>query len=232
MKILLFLNQDIHAKKALEILEETLQKHETKLILSNQVGKTQSLTEELVELKKIEQEKTKIFFVKTKFHTFQHNNINSEEALAELRNFAPDLAISIRFGQIFKQDLINIPKFGVLNLHSGILPNYRGVMASFWAILNGEKKLGTTLHYIQNNGIDNGDVIDFSYSEIDWDKTFIENVNNLYDDGCEMIIKTLEKIEKGEKIKTIKQKDLGDGNYFSYPQEEDVKQFTKLMRLF
>ncbi len=232
MKILLFLNQDIHAKKAFEILQNHLQKHEVHLVLSSQVGKIQNLSSNLIPLKSIEQEGVKSFFDSLKLPILQYQNINSEEALKDFKEFAPNLAISIRFGQIFKQEFINLPEFGVLNLHSGILPRYRGIMASFWAILNGEKNLGTTLHYIQNEGIDNGDIVDFSYSEIDWNGNFISNVNKIYEDGCELIIKALNKIEKDEKITTIKQNKLGEGNYFSYPKEEDLEKFTKLMKLF
>ncbi|MBM5781799.1 MAG: formyl transferase [Pelagibacterales bacterium] len=232
MKILLFLNQDIHAKKAFEILQSHLQKHEVQLVLSSQVGKTQNLSSKLIQLKSIEQEGVQSFFDALKLPILQYQNINSEEALKDFKEFAPNLAISIRFGQIFKQEFINLPKFGVLNLHSGILPHYRGVMASFWAILNGEKNLGTTLHYIQNEGIDNGDIIDFSHSEIDWNENFISNVNNLYKGGCKLIIEALDQIEKDEKIAITKQQSLGEGNYFSYPKEEDLEKFAKLMRLF
>jgi hypothetical protein len=59
----------------------------------------------------------------------------------------------------------------------------------------------------------------------------VKNINNLYQGGCELILQTLQKISAGEKIDTVNQKTLGAGQYFSYPQKDDVEKFLKLMRL-
>ena len=260
MKIILFLNNDIHAATALRHLLPTLKQHDFRIILSQKVGNITGLPQELIEMGRIERDGVKKFLDKAKSSSesgshsenkvtnhsgsdhkhlpalaagsiTSHLDINSDEAIADLKNFAPDLFISIRFGQIFKQPLINIPRHGVLNLHSGILPDYRGVMASFWAILNGAKKLGTTLHYISDSGIDTGEIISFSESEIDPNSSLVLNINHLYQAGCGLITQALEKISAGEKITTIDQKTLGDGGYFSYPKEGDVKKFLALMPL-
>ena len=193
MKIILFLNNDIHSATSLNLLLPTLKNHELKIILSKKVGNTDNLPAQLIEMKSHEQ-----FEIAEKFQikTHSYKNVNSPEALNDFLEFAPDLIISIRFGQIFKQTLINIPKLGVLNLHSGILPNYRGVMASFWAVLNGEKKLGTTLHYINDATIDTGEIIEFSKTNIDWNSSLLLNINNLYQDGCDLILQALGKISK------------------------------------
>ncbi|NBV07123.1 MAG: formyl transferase [Proteobacteria bacterium] len=229
MKILLLLNNDIHSATALRLLEKDLENHQIKIILSRKVGNTDFLPADLLELKQREYfEIEKNFSYQTDFCS----NINSTESLQDLKIFAPDLIISIRFGQILKNDVINIPRCGVLNLHSGILPNYRGVMASFWAILNGEKNLGTTLHYINDSKIDTGEIIAFSKTEIDRNSSLLANINNLYKNGCALISQTLEKISANEKIQTINQKSLGQGNYFSYPKEDEVKRFLKLLPLF
>lgn len=228
MKIILFLNSDIHSATALKLLSSTLKNYEVKIILSQKVGNTDNLPAPLIEMKSYEQfEITQKFQVKSQ----SYKNVNSKEALDDFLEFAPDLIISIRFGQIFKQPLINIPKLGVLNLHSGILPDYRGVMASFWAVLNGEKKLGTTLHYINDATIDTGEIIEFSETKIDWNSSLLLNINNLYQDGCGLILQALKKISKGEIIETIKQENLGVGRYFTYPKQEDVEKFLILMPL-
>ncbi len=229
MKILLFLNNDIHSATALILLLPTLKNHEVKIILSQKVGNVEGLPAELVAMKNLE--KCQFDWSKFGFEVSSYEKVNSEKALTDFRNFAPDLIVSIRFGQIFKEPLIAIPKLGVLNLHSGILPQYRGILASFWAILNGEKNIGTTLHYINNSGIDNGEIIGFSNEEIDWNSSLLLNVNKLYKRGCEMIKTTLEKISNGEKIITKKQEDFGEAKYFSYPKSQDVESFLKLMPL-
>lgn len=236
MKIILFLNNDIHSATALKLLAGELENHEVKIILSQKVGNVEGLSQELNEMKSCEQFEVAQFFSGfppgfSLGETHSYKNINSEEALQDFKNFAPDLMLSIRFGQIFKPALIAIPRLGVLNLHSGILPNYRGVMASFWAILNGKKSLGTTLHYINDGSIDTGAVVGFSASEIDWNSSLILNINNLYQAGCELVVQVLQKISAGEEIATVSQKSLGEGRYFSYPAKEDVKKFLELMPL-
>ncbi len=227
MKILLFLNSDIHSATALNLLSDFLKNHQTKIILSKQVGKTENLPAQLLVMKKVEQTGVEEFYQDKK--TITYANVNSQEAIFDFQEFAPDLILSIRFGQIFKNELINIPRFGVLNLHSGKLPDYRGVMASFWGILNGEKKLGATLHYILDDTIDTGDVVGFTESEINWDQSLVWNINQIYHNSCALILGALEKIEAGEKLEKLKQ--VGVGNYFTYPKENDVAEFLKKMEL-
>lgn len=228
MKILLFLNSDIHAATAFKLLFPTLKNHQVQIVLSKKVGDVSNLAPQLIAMKKLEEFADEKFF---KFATSSYASVNSDLALQDFQNFAPDLIISIRFGQIFKAPLIQIPRLGVLNLHSGILPNYRGIMASFWAILHGEKNLGTTLHYINDATIDTGDIVDFSNSEIDWNSSLLTNINNLYEAGCDLILQALIKIFAGEKIAIVSQKNLGAGQYFSYPKADDIEKFLKLMPL-
>lgn len=235
MNLLLFLNCDIHAAAALGLLAPHLQNHKVKIILSQKVGNLDGLADELLEMKRVEQigasEKFLELAKKLQAEIVSFSNINSDAALLEIGKFSPDLIISIRFGQIFKPSLIVTSRLGVLNLHSGILPNYRGVLASFWAVLNGEKNLGTTLHFVRDSGIDTGDIIGFSKEKINWNLSLVENINTLYQGGCDLILQALAKISAGEKIATINQKTLGAGQYFSYPQKADVEKFLKLMKL-
>lgn len=252
MKIATLVNNDIHSAKALNLLLPLLRKHKIKIILSKKVGGDLSLAKELIELKSLEQQRMNEVFArldknkisKNGFKSFNqianffgievtiYENINGNFALSDLKNFAPDLLISIRFGQILKQPIISIPRYGVINLHSGILPNYRGILATFWAILNGEKEIGTTLHYISDSSIDEGDILGYSKTKIDWNKSLIANINNLYEDGCAILFKTIKKISAKEKILSTSQAEFGEGRYFSYPQENDIKKFLKLMPLY
>jgi len=226
MKISLLINNDIHCKTALKLISEDLEEHEIKIILPKNPKNLPNIPHEIIAMRELEKCE-----IEREFSVCQ--DINSAEALADFKKFSPDLIISIRFPQIIKNaDLISLPRFGILNLHSGILPNYRGIMASFWTILRGGKNLGTTLHYISDSSIDTGDIIGFSSSEIDWNSSLILNINKLYQGGCELIVQALEKISAGEKIKTVNQKTLGEGAYFSYPKQDDVKNFIRLMRLF
>lgn len=230
MNLLLFLNNDMHSAAALDLLLPGLERHVVKVILSQKVGGNFELSEGILELK--EHEKCRFDWrEKFGFEVESFDDVNAENALQNFRDFAPDLIISIRFGQIFKQALINVPRYGVINLHSGILPKYRGILATFWAILNGEKKIGMTLHYISDPSIDTGEIIEFFEDEIDWNSSLFSNINRLYEGGSALVLRALEKISRGEKISTISQKKLGDGGYFSYPKKADVERFLELMTL-
>ncbi len=77
---------------------------------------------------------------------------------ALFRSWKPDLCLSIYYRNIFTKRFLTVPPMGFINLHPSLLPKYRGAMPSLWALFNGEKKVGITLHYI-DEGIDSGDII-------------------------------------------------------------------------
>jgi methionyl-tRNA formyltransferase len=86
------------------------------------------------------------------------SQINSVEFLNKARSYNCDLFISMSFNQIFKTEIINIPKLKTINCHAGKLPYYRGRNILNWALINDEKEFGVTVHYI-DEGIDTGDII-------------------------------------------------------------------------
>lgn len=115
-------------------------------------------------------------------------NINSEEFLQVAAKYSCDLFVSMSFNQIFRKDIINIPKLGTINCHAGKLPFYRGRNILNWALINDEKSFGITVHYI-DEGIDTGDIINQnSYPITDKDNysslleiAYVECGNILYD---------------------------------------------------
>ncbi len=88
---------------------------------------------------------------------FNVKNINSEETLSVLQRLSPEIIISIASPQIFKKEVIRSAKH-TLNIHAALLPNNRGMMPSFWAMVKGETETGVTVHYVDEN-IDTGDII-------------------------------------------------------------------------
>ena len=151
------------------------------------------------------------------------NRINSETVISRVRNYQPDLILSIRYGVILQQTIIDIPRLGVINLHSGKLPDYRGVMATFWAMLNGEKTIQSTLHWIDSGSIDDGGIIDSAKKEVDYTKSYLENVLSLYPDGVQLILNTIAKMSDAQPVST--EESLGQDNYYSFPGEVDLNSF-------
>jgi len=100
----------------------------------------------------------KNFCKKYKIDYIKHKNINSIEFLKIIGNFDCDLFVSLSFNQIFKNDIINLPRLGTINCHAGKLPFYRGRNILNWVLINDEKEFGVTVHYM-DEGIDTGDII-------------------------------------------------------------------------
>jgi methionyl-tRNA formyltransferase len=149
---------------------------------------------------------------------------NSAAGLELLEGLEPDLVVSIRYRRILKGEAIAVPRLGVLNLHSGVLPDYKGVMATFWAMLNDEEMIGSTLHRIVDSGIDTGPVMGIRRVAADYRASYLANVLRLYGPGCDMIVEALQALETGKEPRTTAQE--GEGRYFSTPEAADLERFT------
>jgi methionyl-tRNA formyltransferase len=155
----------------------------------------------------------------------EFDDINTVTGLARLRASKPALIISLRYGVILKAAAIGVPTHGVINLHSGRLPTYRGVMASFWGMLNGENQLGTTLHYIHDIGIDTGSIIDTTTLAVNPQHSYLWHALNLYPAGCALIAATVARLTNGEPIASYAQPQ--GGNYYTFPTGADLTRFTE-----
>ena len=85
-------------------------------------------------------------------------NINSAEFIHKVKEYDCDLFVSLSFNQIFREEIIGVPKGGIINCHAGKLPFYRGRNVLNWVLINGEKHYGVTFHAIDKT-IDTGDIL-------------------------------------------------------------------------
>jgi methionyl-tRNA formyltransferase len=148
---------------------------------------------------------------------------NSDSAIASVRAMEPDLVVSVRYRRILREEFIQFPRHGVINLHSGLLPDYRGVMASFWAMLAGESDLGSTLHRIVDSGIDTGPLISRQVQPRLSGMSYLSNVLSLYRSGTDAILATIDDIRNLRKIAFIPAN--SGGQYFSEPTANAVDDF-------
>ena len=151
---------------------------------------------------------------------------NSDEGLQALHQLAPDLIVSIRYRKILHDAAIAIPRLGVINLHSGILPDYRGVMATFWAMLDEQPEIGTTLHRITDSGIDTGPVIAIDRKPTDPGRSYLSNVLSLYPAGCRSVVAAVRNLAAGRELGGHVQS--GGGRYFSAPDQNSVRRFESM----
>ena len=246
MKITVLANRDLASNLALnQLLPRLAESNQLQVHLSSQVGSGANLPEPLRMLKFFEQTLfNDILFpaldqgaVATMPYTFNQlqrftsspittlNQINSETGLAGLAAQSPELVICIRYGGILKDQAIAIPTHGVINLHSGLLPDYRGVMATFRALLCAETEIGTTLHYISDGSIDTGDVIGNTRMPVSRGRSYLWHVLQLYPQACELLANIVEQINAGQI--PARQSQPGGGQYYSFPDQAELEAFSQ-----
>ncbi len=120
---------------------------------------------------------------------------NNYEFINEIKLFAPDVICVVAYGKILPKEILDIPKKGCINVHGSILPKYRGAAPIQWAVINGETKTGITTMYM-DEGMDTGDMILQKEVEIGEHETTGELWDRLSKIGGELLVETLDKIEK------------------------------------
>ena len=120
---------------------------------------------------------------------------NNDDFINEMRKLSPDLICVVAYGKILPKEILDIPKYGAINVHGSLLPKYRGAAPIQWAILNGEKETGNTTMFM-DIGMDTGDIIYQSKMEISNDETTGELWQALAVDGGKLLLKTINKIEE------------------------------------
>ena len=135
----------------------------------------------------------------------------------ELKAWGADLFISARFGKLFKGEFLTIPPMGILNLHSAILPQYRGILGTLHSLIDGLNRIGCTLHYIPDEGIDNGAILDIAYLDVNPQRSLFWHVWNLYPGGARGIVKAVRQLENGFAPHASAQ-NTEQSRYFSLPQ--------------
>lgn len=116
---------------------------------------------------------------------------NEPESIDIIREISPDFIIVVAFGQILPKEVLDIPRFGCINLHASLLPKYRGAAPIAWAVVNGEKVSGNTTMFM-SEGLDCGDMLLSSRISIGENMTFGELHDKLMLDGPGLLVETIE----------------------------------------
>lgn len=121
---------------------------------------------------------------------------DAEAALEKLREIAPDVIIVAAYGQILPKAVLELPKYGCINVHASLLPKYRGAAPINWVILNGETETGVTTMQM-SEGLDTGDMLLKKATAIGENETYEELYSRLSEMGAAVLAETLEALEKG-----------------------------------
>ena len=134
--------------------------------------------------------------MKHNIEVFQPVKIKTSEAVEVLKGFAADLFVVAAFGQILSKEILDMPKFGCVNIHASLLPKYRGAAPIQWAILDGEKETGVTIMQM-NEGLDTGDMLTKVIVPIEDTDTGESLFDKLADAGAKLLLETIPQIEAG-----------------------------------
>lgn len=160
---------------------------------------------------------------KYKIPIYFAGNINSEDHIKYLSGLKPDVLISAQ-GQIFKKELLSLPALACLNRHSALLPKYGGLWPVFWAMLNGERNIGVTVHEMTEK-IDGGKILTQKIIRRQGNEPMYALYDKAFKLSSDAVIEALEKL-KNKPVKYLEYNPQ-DATYFSNPKEEDIKLFRK-----
>lgn len=155
--------------------------------------------------RKIEYLPIKKFALQNDMRIFQPERLRDPKTVALLRDYQPDLIIVAAYGQILSQEILDIPKYGALNIHGSLLPHYRGAAPIQRAIINGDKETGVTIMQM-DAFMDTGDMLVKCKVAITNQTTFAKLHEQLALLGADLLIDNLDQIIDGS-IKAIKQND-------------------------
>lgn len=141
---------------------------------------------------------------------YQPTKLRDGTATELIKSLDPDILVVVAYGRILPDDMLEVPKYGAINVHASLLPKYRGAAPIQWAVLNGDKITGVTTMYLASE-MDTGDIIYTAETEIGEFETSGELFDRLMVMGAELLDRTLRDIEAGTAPRT--QQDHSKASY-------------------
>ena len=150
---------------------------------------------------KLQPTPVKEFCLEHNIPVFQPTKLRDGTALAQIQELAPELIVVAAYGRILPDEILNYPAKGCINVHSSLLPRYRGAAPINWAILNGDKVSGVTIMHMATE-LDAGDIISQVETPIDPDETVESLHDRLAELGAKLLAETVEAIGNGTATRT------------------------------
>ena len=163
---------------------------------------------------------------------FLSDDVNADPALAFIRQCQPDLLVSAYFSQILKPAILRESAYGVLNIHPGWLPAYRGAMAYFWVLHNGSERGGVSVHWI-DEGIDTGEILErrgFPIPEKATQETVLTLTAVI---GVRLLRRVIRRLQRGDTARNANL-ETGDasGDYYPMPGDREFASYFRQHRFF
>jgi methionyl-tRNA formyltransferase len=151
-------------------------------------------------------------------------NVNDNDFVNHIKKINPDLIISFSAPQVIKEPLLSFPKYGVINVHGSLLPDYRGCMPSFWYLYNDEKWGGATVHYM-SAAIDDGSIILQDKISLEGCETMFDVMNKTKELGGDLMVRAILSI-KNHTVE-VKPNNTSEGRYYTWPKIEESRKFLR-----
>jgi len=152
----------------------------------------------------------------------KQRSVTDDVFRSHVTGLKPDVVLSLSCTQIIPKSLLSIPPKGAINVHSSLLPRYRGFNPYFWVLARGEQMTGVTVHFMDKS-IDTGDIIVQEKISIKESWSLHDLYLNAIDVGSDAVVRALSLIEEG-KVTPTKQ-NMNKSSYLSVPTRKDVKEF-------
>jgi len=153
------------------------------------------------------------------------NNVNGYNFLENLKKMKIDLIISVAASQKFYNELLNLPTWGCINIHSSSLPKYRGMMPNFWVLYNKEKETAVTI-FKMNENLDDGEIILQKKVKIADNETLNSLIIKTKKLSSKMLIEAIRRIKEGKIV--LKPNDRSKASYYSFPTKEQARKFRMM----
>lgn len=140
---------------------------------------------------------------------YQPTKVRDEEFVEVLRQLNPDVIVVVAFGQLLPKSILDLPKYGCINIHASLLPKYRGAAPIEWSIIDGEKETGVTIMYMAE-GLDTGDMILKGVIPIEKDDTGGSLRSKLSILGGNLLVEALKQLEDGTAHREVQDDSLSN----------------------
>ena len=161
---------------------------------------------------KMQPSEVKIAALEAGLPVYQPESMRDPASLELLRSLKPDILAVVAYGKLLPDAMLELPRYGAINVHGSLLPKYRGAAPIQWAVLNGDAVTAVSTMYLSHD-MDAGDIIFTDSTEISEQETAGELFDRLADMGAALLVKTLRAIERGEAPRT--------------PQDHSAATYTK-----
>jgi methionyl-tRNA formyltransferase len=151
-------------------------------------------------------------------------SVNDREYIERVKLLEPDVIVSVAAPEIFKSEILETPRLGCINIHSGRLPTYRGMMPTFWQMRSGERRVTVTVHEMAAK-LDAGAVLGTAECAIEERDSLERLMVAAKREGARLMIRVLRELAAG--TGRPRELELANASYFSFPGRADLEEFRR-----